>query len=271
MKKIGLIIKPDAVSEETAQAFCSGVAASFYKIDPADSLPSGGFDAIACFGGDGTFLRASTHALRFEVPLISVNTGNLGFLCSFDRSDKAAFSDAILFDRNEIVHLSVFEGLIVGKTHTDNNPFHFINDVTVERKKGELYGGSAIYASISVSGDECSTFISDGVIVSSAVGSTAYSLSAGGSVLSPDLNAAIITPICSHSLSVRPLVVPDCSDICVGLGSRSGECAVYSDGLYRGTLFGGETLAVKKTQLSVKVVRGKFNFYNKLKKWGEVR
>lgn len=271
MKKIGLIIKPDAVSEETAQAFCSGVAASFYKIDPADSLPSGGFDAIACFGGDGTFLRASAHALRFDVPLISVNTGNLGFLCSFDRSDKSAFSDAILSDRNEIVRLSVFEGLIVGKTRAGSDSFHFINDVTVERKKDESFGGSAISASISVNGNECSTFISDGVIVSSAVGSTAYSLSAGGSVLSPDVKAAIVTPICSHSLSVRPLVVPDSSDICVGLGSRSGECAVYSDGLYRGTLFGGETLAVKKTRLSVKVVRGKFNFYNKLKKWGEVR
>lgn len=270
MKKIGLIIKPDAVSEETAKSFCSGVEASFYKIASPDGLPDD-FDAIACFGGDGTFLRGSAFALRFGAPLISVNTGNLGFLCEFDRSDKSSFSKAVLSDLNDISLLNVFTGSLVGNTHADNESFYFVNDITVERKKGESFGGSAVSAGVSVNGSECSSFISDGVIISSAVGSTAYSLSAGGSVLSPDLNAAIVTPICSHSLSVRPLVVPGDADICVTLASRSGECAVYSDGIYRGTLLGGESLSVTKARSNVKVVRGKLNFYNKLKKWGEVR
>ena len=267
--KVGLIIKNDARSANMVKLFCDDIKADFFELEKSDKIP----DIIACFGGDGSFLRAVPFAIKYNVPIVAVNTGTLGFLSSFGSDERDLFARVItdnVFDTEEI---SLFSATIIDKQTKQKQEFFFVNEATVQRVTDALSYNGAISLCVYVDGKPCQKFVSDGVIVASPIGSTAYSLSAGGAILSPDLDGMIITPLCPHTVSSRPIVVSATSFISVTTGDKAHDCVLLTDGVYRSAVKKDDIITIKKTNKKLKIVAGSKDFYEKLNekllKWGE--
>lgn len=172
-----------------------------YHIHSAEDV-SEGTDFIVSIGGDGTFLGASLIAYEKDVPLLGVNFGHLGFLAEApceDIAGKLSSGDYSLFGRRMLRLISPLP---------EGGNGLALNEITIVR-----HGPVAISVNVSVNGAPLPTCRADGVIVASASGSTAYNLSAGGPICSPESDVMVITPIAPHNLGVRPLVVPGDSDV----------------------------------------------------------
>ncbi|MDA0577757.1 MAG: NAD(+)/NADH kinase [Verrucomicrobia bacterium] len=167
-----------------------------------------GIDAMMALGGDGTMLRAFRSLNGNDVPLIGVNIGSLGFLTSvaegdLERALTCLAHDEIVFSRRSVAACVAEQG------KKEVGRYAGLNDVVIG-------GGSAtrvITLRVSVGGDPVASYLCDGLIISTPTGSTGHNLSAGGPIMVPETRAFVITPICPHTLSSRPLVVPDDSDI----------------------------------------------------------
>lgn len=173
-----------------------------------DRLKSG-FDFIFVIGGDGTILKASRFYAGTPAPVFGVNLGRLGFLSQCSASNIKNAVDKILnneyFVENRVM-------LQYGK-HTA------LNDFVI---KSSLSGRTSRF-SLKINGKKVCDYLADGVIISTPTGSTAYGLSAGGPVLFPSLDVFVIVPICPHTLTARPLVVPDSEEITIcGADEKSG-------------------------------------------------
>jgi len=166
-------------------------------------------------GGDGTMLRAAREAAFFDVPLLGINLGNLGFLTDVDKQDGFAAIEKVLTGEYESQKRLMLE--------VKNNLA--LNDVVV----GKVDGGLVNF-SIYVNGMHMDDIRADGIIVATPTGSTAYNLSAGGPILAPYGDMMVITPICPHSLSTRPWVVLGSDRISIVPGSRA---SVMLDGEWR--------------------------------------
>ncbi|MEG2541486.1 MAG: NAD(+)/NADH kinase [Clostridia bacterium] len=153
------------------------------------------FDKILVFGGDGTIIEAVDSAIGLNIPVVGINLGNLGFLSRFEAdSDIKDIISSLKSDKTEARMLLTTEL---------NGVEHFaLNDVVVKSNTTR-----PAVLKLYVDGKFVDTYHSDGLIVSTPTGSTAYSLSAGGPVLAPDVEAVVINPVCSHSLHSRPLVI----------------------------------------------------------------
>lgn len=268
MKKIGLFVKPDERSENFKNDYCNIGSVEFFDVSASDKIP----DAVACFGGDGTILRAVNYCAENDVPLISVNSGTLGFLSAFGPDDKDAFQKTILQDALYFDNIKLFQANIEDSNFSTISNFLFLNEVVVQRKVSESFTNGAVSIKLFVNGKICQEFVGDGVIVSSPFGSTAYSLSAGGAILSPDIPALIVTPICAHS-HAYPIVLPDNSTVKIELGDKSHDCIACVDGQKSLALKKNQSVVVKLSDRSLKILRGKYDFYSRLNekilKWGK--
>ena len=152
---------------------------------------------IISLGGDGTLLRGIQYAYRWEAPLLGINMGRVGFLTEAEPGDVGAALDALLDGRYEV------ESRPVLHVEAGGMRWHALNDVVLSR------GGRARLTTISayVDGELAGRYVADGVVVATPTGSTGYSLSAGGPIISPKVDCMIITPICAHTLQHRPTVV----------------------------------------------------------------
>jgi len=198
------------------------------KILPPVSLPkmSQVYDLILVLGGDGTFLGVSRMITKRSVPILGVNMGQLGFLTEIKKEEIFDVLTHIL-DSREIVfnERALFEVTVKRrKKIVYSGPF--VNDAVLS--KGSI--SHMVSIQILVNGKWANSLRADGMIVSTPTGSTAYSLAAGGPILVPSLPAVVLTPICPHSLTQRPLVVPDEATIELKLENRSGEVLLILDG-----------------------------------------
>lgn len=251
MKNVGVLVKREEKSVACAREFCDIGEINFFDLEKNNGLP----DCIACFGGDGTFLKAASYAHKYGVPIFSVNTGGIGFLTEYEPCDKAAFIGDILSCKSEFSKLPVFSA------NTTDYSFTFLNDLVVQREIGKNVYGGALRIKISVDGFLCRSLVADGVVVATAIGSTAYSYSAGGSILSPDVNALVITPICPHIVG-GSLVLPSAAKIEISI-EQTRTAAVYADGVFVKTLSGGMPITVSSTDEKVLLAKRK-SFYLKL-------
>lgn len=189
----------------------------------ADGFPDDA-EMVVSIGGDGTFLRASQWAGRSRTPVLGINTGHLGFLASCTFDDMDALLDAItggsLRPEPRMLLEVVCDGL-----PDDVWPFA-LNEVAV--LKSETSSMITVHAEID--GFYLADYLSDGLIVSTPTGSTAYSLSVGGPILEPTLKCMVLSPIASHSLAMRPLVVDGDSKLLLNMTSRSSEFRLSIDG-----------------------------------------
>jgi NAD+ kinase len=219
-------------------------------------------DYILALGGDGTFLHGARLATRHDVPIIGVMVGRLGFLCG---STLEGMGSAVADIQNgqmpvEIRH--VLNGRIVNGSETRYEQVA-LNDVVVFRKDTEKLRDLQAYDN----GELIAHYRADGIILATALGSTAYNMSAGGPLVHPSLELIILTPICAHSLFTKPLVLPPRHQIEIIGGESSYPLTVSFDGNFLYPLHEGDKLVVSSDSKKLKIYRPKeYDFYEMLQR-----
>ncbi|MGN1215054.1 MAG: NAD(+)/NADH kinase [Candidatus Cryptobacteroides sp.] len=231
--------------------------------NPADLQ---GIDMLLSIGGDGTFLSASQCVGSSSVPVLGINLGRLGFLSEYSPEEAAG---ALLSGKYELEGRRLVRTSVQGRILEGDREFwpYSLNEVCVHRTGAAILG-----IEVSIDGVKLPVYWADGLLVATASGSTAYSLSAGGPICSPDSRVLIVAPVAPHNLNVRPLVVPDSARIAITLRSRDESVQLSMDN--RELLISPDaTLEVEVAQFSLNRVRlGKSNFYKALTTklfWGE--
>jgi len=206
-------------------------------------------DLIVVLGGDGTLLSVA-RTFGDRTPILGVNLGNLGFLTELNRAELYPALVRALAGKYEIESRAL---LAVELDRSDGPPtaYRAMNDAVVAKTALSRI----IELSLRVDGELVSRFRADGLIVSTPTGSTAYNLSAGGPILQPRLPVMVLTPICPHSLSLRPIVVPDSSRVEITLETQREEVYLTIDGQEGTTIGYGETASMTRGEQSVRLLR----------------
>lgn len=254
MKKIGLFVKADAEAGKKAdelQAWLKSRGVDvIMKISPRPSCKFSGKsksfappDLLSVFvlGGDGTFLRAVRWIGDQNIPILGVKFGELGFLAEIAEESLFSAAEYILSDRFDInprmrLHVKVIRE---GRGLADET---VLNDIVIT--KGAFAGLISIKTYI----DDryLTTYRADGLIISTPTGSTAYSLSAGGPIIHPEVPGVIITPICPFTLTVRPLIVPDSVCLKIEFEEKSSDIIVSFDGQAGLEINNNDTIIIQK-------------------------
>lgn len=232
--------------------------------ESTDDLPEE-VSFIFSLGGDGTLLKSFMVAHRRSIPLVGINSGRLGFLSDISRDEIAKALDDILAGNIIIDERTALELEVV---HNDHSDFHYgLNEITVTK----LDSSSMISIHTSVNGEFLNTYWADGLIVATPTGSTAYSLSVGGPILTPDSQNFVISPIAPHHLTVRPIVVPDHHSITLVVEGRGLHFLTSVDSQSEAMYF-SVLLKIRKAPFNVKTIRLKdHSFFSTLRNklmWG---
>lgn len=180
-------------------------------------------DIILSFGGDGTLLDTVPLVGDSGIPVMGINTGHLGFLSATSAEDALDTIDEITRGRFSIQKRAMIR--LESPNSVFGNINYGLNEIAVQRRDT----GSLITITVSVDDTQLATYRGDGLIVATATGSTAYSLSAGGPIVTPETNSFIITPIAAHNLTLRPVVIPDDSIVSIHVESRQNAFALSLD------------------------------------------
>ncbi len=223
-------------------------------------------DIVVAFGGDGTILSTANVVGHHGVPILGVNSGGLGFLAEVMVDEIHQAIDDLLNKNYSIIDRMLLSVII----HQNGKSFHYtaLNDVVVDKGLGPRL----IYADVTVNNMFLNTYRSDGLIVASPTGSTAYSLSAGGPLLMPTMNAIIVTPICPHSLTERPIVLSEHAELNISIKPGQDSVQVSLDGQSIANLQENDSVEIKKAHYPLKWVSiGKRDFFEILRtklNWG---
>ena len=182
-------------------------------------------DYFFSVGGDGTFLRSITFVRDLEIPVIGINTGRLGFLANIQKDSIRSSFEQIVNGQFIVQNRSLLQARVEGGENDFGNVNFALNEITITRKNT----ASMIKVDTKLDDEFLTTYWSDGLIISTPTGSTGYSLSCGGPIISPSSQNIILTPIAPHSLAVRPLVIPDQTEIELQIDSRADEVLLTLD------------------------------------------
>ena len=226
-------------------------------------------DLIVVLGGDGTLLNVARIAHPYNVPILGVNFGTLGFLTETTLEDLYPTLQSTLSGECEIEHRMLLNASL-WRDKTKMYDFNVLNDIVIN--KGAL--ARIVNLTVRVNDQAMTSYRADGLIIATPTGSTAYSLSAGGPIIHPSMEALVLSPICPFALTNRPIVVPDTSKIKVHLTKRheDEDVRITLDGKVGCAMKSGDILEAEKAGVSVKLVQapGK-NYYQTLRKklhWG---
>jgi len=226
-------------------------------------------DLLITFGGDGTLLSVARHAPE-HVPIVGVNMGTLGFLTEIRVEEFPEILERVLDGRYDVEPRVTFTVSVSGPDRDSSKRYRVLNDCAINKSAV----ARIIEMKVSVAGLFVSTFRGDGLIVATPTGSTAYNLSAGGPIIYPTMNAVVLTPICPHMLTNRPLVLPDELDIEIALATPdSKDIFITLDGQEGFEISDRDRVCVRKSEERVLLVQSPDKNYfdvlrNKLK-WGE--
>lgn len=229
-------------------------------------------DVVLCFGGDGTMLRTARLVGPRSIPILGVKIGRVGFLTTAHPESLDAALDAMVRGTYTVEAHHVLAAEIVDPGGTSRSQAVAVNDVVVH-KAGVA---RVIRLRMLVDREEIGTFASDGIIVATPTGSTAYSLSAGGPVVVPTVDAFVVTPICPHTLAVRPIVVPDTARITIEVVAPFGEEQVFVsyDGQMGEALDTGMRVVVHRSPWDAQMIRleteGFFTRMRRKLQWGDL-
>ncbi|MBE6583386.1 MAG: NAD(+)/NADH kinase [Ruminococcaceae bacterium] len=219
-------------------------------------------DAVVVLGGDGTILDAARRAAPAGIPVLGLNLGRLGYLAELETGDLSMLSRFICGDyrleERSMINVEVLdvEGNVRKSEYALNDAV--ISNGSISRIVDlELYEGGVAVAS----------YRSDGMIVSTPTGSTAYSLAAGGAIVDPRLDCLCVTPICPHSLHARPIVFPDCARIEIkNVCQREKTLFLTIDGRINHEIYIGERVRVTRSEIHAHFIRLKdSSFYERLR------
>ena len=234
--------------------------------DSNDSIDSD-IDFVFAVGGDGTILRSITHVKDSDIPILGVNTGRLGFLTSVQ---KESISDAISNIKNN--KFSVIKRTVLKvNLSSSNNPFsnypYALNEVTIQRKDST----SLLNISCQINDKYLTNYWSDGLIISTPTGSTGYSLSNGGSIVSPESNVILLNPIAPHNINMRSLVIPDNSNIKLNIEGDNEINLSVDSRMY--SISSSNQIEILKSSFTIKTIKfDDDNFYKRLRDklfWGQ--
>ncbi|SPF33117.1 putative inorganic polyphosphate/ATP-NAD kinase [Candidatus Sulfotelmatobacter kueseliae] len=249
------------VDEETAK-YTTG-----QEIVPRPEMGARPLDLAVVLGGDGTLLSAARVTAAIDVPLLGVNLGSLGFLTEVPIQSLYSMLDAIAEGRAAVERRSLMQCELL-RGDTVRGSYLVFNDAVVNKTALARLNNYDLY----VDKTFVSSYRADGMIVATPTGSTAYSLSAGGPVLMPTVNAFVITPVAPHSLTHRPLVVPDSVEIEILLRSQEEVAYLSLDGQPGLDLRDGDRVRCRRSEHQVTLFRTGLDFFHVLRsklKWGE--
>lgn len=207
------------------------------------------FDLLISIGGDGTILRAATIVRDLNIPILGINAGRLGFLAKVQKENIDQFLQLVIERK-----YTISERTLVSLNCTPENEslmgLNFaMNEITVSRKDT----ASMLTIETSLNDEYLNSYWADGLIISTPTGSTGYSMSCGGPVLTPDVKSLVITPMAPHNLNARPLVVPDEMEIKLVVTGREENHLVSLDSRSY-TIKNDTVLTIKKTPFTIKMV-----------------
>ena len=229
-------------------------------------------DALITLGGDGTLLRGARLLAGKETPILGVNLGRVGFLTSASRESFTVAIEALAAGRHAIERRQVLHAVIRGADGNERSRTHALNDVVVHK------GGVArvVRLRVTIGNEEVGPYSADGIVVATPTGSTAYSLSAGGPIVVPGVEALVVTPICAHTLAVRPLVIPSSSEVTIEpIAPWADDLLVSFDGQVGTTLITGDKVHVRRADHRVLLVRLEGDSFFELMReklhWGDLQ
>ncbi|MGL2987345.1 NAD kinase [Flavobacterium sp. RSSA_27] len=241
-----------------------------YKTFSSYTELDSGFDMLISIGGDGTMLRAVTLVRNSGVPLLGINAGRLGFLANVQKENIAAFMQLVL-DKKYTLSKRTLLSLSCSPENEAILDLDFaLNEVTVSRKDST----SMITIETYLNGEFLNSYWADGLIIATPTGTTGYSLSCGGPILTPDVKSLVITPIAPHNLNARPLVISDETEIVLRVTGRENQYLVSLDSRIT-TVQNESVLTIKKTPFQINMIEIQEETFlktlrNKLL-WGEDR
>lgn len=284
MTRVGLIAKPDApaaprVIRQVVEWLATHGMTAVLEKETAGLLPSasvqaaskaelpGQVDLLIVLGGDGTLLSMARAVGDLGVPILGVNLGGLGFLTALTVDELFPALEAVRREEMVIEERMMLSARVVRQGERLSE-YVALNDVVIT--KGAM--SRIINLEVSVEGELATAYRADGLIVSTPTGSTAYSLSAGGPIVFPTMDAVVLTPICSHTLTNRPIVLPGHLSIQVQLLSDQ-DVALTMDGQVGFALKTADVVEIRPAASRIRLLRPpKKHFFSVLRtklKWGE--
>ncbi len=234
---------------------------------PKSELPAG-TEMLVVLGGDGTLLSVARLIKGRDVPILGVNLGSMGFLSEVTIEEMFPVLEQVLDGNYRVDHRMMLEAQIL-RQGTCIKEQSLLNDVVVN--KSAL--ARILTLEVTVDGNYLTTFQADGLILSTPTGSTAYSLAAGGPIIYPSLSSILLTPICPHTLTNRPIILPVDSTVEVTLRSEERDAYVTLDGQLGLPFLENDVAKIHQSDYTVPLIKSPFRDYfevlrTKLK-WGE--
>jgi len=220
-----------------------------YKTFSSSNSLDNSFEMLISIGGDGTILRAATFVRNSGVPILGINAGRLGFLAMVQKENIDNFLQFVI-DKNYTTSERTLLSLTCDPPNEAIEDLNFaMNEVTVSRKDTT----SMITVETYLNNEYLNSYWADGLIISTPTGSTGYSLSCGGPILTPDVKSLVITPIAPHNLNARPLVIPDDTEIKLRVSGRENQYLISLDSRIS-SVKNESVLTIKKTDFKIKMV-----------------
>lgn len=226
------------------------------------NLSDNKIDIGLTIGGDGTLLGICRMLYDQDIPCCGINIGNVGFLADIELPELERRLEKLLADEYHIEERTVLSSSVISRGEKQFLG-HAINDLVISK------GGVSrmLHLGVSVAGCRITDYKADGVIVSTATGSTAYSLSAGGPIINPAIKALLITPICPHTLEVRPMVISDEDEVRIHIAAMHQDIQLTLDGQECFQLLPGDEVVIRKGKNPAKIIKfDDRNYYYTLKK-----
>jgi NAD+ kinase len=283
IKAVGLVVKRDrpqalAIARELGAWIVSRQLVALAETDLAGELKAEPLsreelarraDLIVVLGGDGTLLRIARLIGDRETPILGINLGALGFLTEATTDEAQALLERVLagdyeVDRRITLEATVTDGVEAGRTGT---AMRALNEVVINKHALSRM----LELEVVANREPFCLYRADGLIVATPTGSTAYALSAGGPIVFPTLGVMVLAPICPHTLSNRPVVLPDSFEIEVRVRTADGGAAVALDGQEMATLGTADRVKIRKGKSAVVLVRSShpyFEIWRDKLRWG---
>jgi NAD+ kinase len=260
---VDILVESDFLSQQPADLQENSALKTFTVLDKS-------FDLLISIGGDGTILRAITYVRDLGIPIVGINTGRLGFLATI-QTDEIESALTEIFNGDYKISERTLLSVTTQPENTSIGETNFaLNEIALSRKNTT----SMITVETHLDGEYLTSYWADGLILSTPTGSTGYSLSCGGPVITPEANNFALTPIAPHNLSARPLIIPDKTTVSFKVEGREDHFLMSLDSRIV-TLPNTTTVTIERASFVIKMVeRLEETFLDTLRKkllWGEDR